>query len=1255
MKKDYRILKEMFCIIFLCCAFLISSHVTYGQYNKKGIAPVLVPAGGFHVDGDAYANTPVAGVGDWFEKPGTGGWLINSDGSYAVPVGDGNMTQFYVDVFKAIDPTAFPGTNKINDPPSTYTVGLANVPSKNDMQRAAAHFSFADPSLPGGVEGDLWCMFAADRWEINGESYIDFEFNQAKMELVGGTIKSYAPLTDIDGDPTGGRTPGDILITMYFEKGGKQATLYVDKWEKTGKGGTYLWTRKNVETDFPPNTLFCTENTEVTLAPWPVYDTGGNTYQINQYAEGAINLTRLMAVGETKCGHLSTVWIHTKTSQSSTAELKDLAGPPFQVDLGVPELMAKCPEDPNLPACTKKADIEAAFTAWKSGFTWEGGVEPITVLSGAFPTLPADVDCKGATLTYTYKIKDYCQQTDECTATFTVAPDLLAPVLPKLPEGGDLGCNPTLPTCATGLIAMDDCDGEVQVTCEAGDITGSDCAKQQIFTYRAVDFCGNESSEKVTYTWTEDLEDPVAECPEPRDLGKNPAPGSWAPEMVKWTDNCSIKDEGVIKGTPVADKCNWKVVHVHWAKDECDNYAECEEIITWSVELQCYTVVDKVPEFGGDYGEATVWVTIDGNPANPDDFTYKWFPSGETTRTTYLLTTTGARVLVTDKYGCTTECEVPQQQGPECPEPFNLGCNPVKLPDAELIENDLEAHYGVNITITEINHGDVQGDDCWKKQIWTVAFEDDKGNPAVCDLIYKWKVDKEPPVFTKIEDFWLEGCNPDWPEKLETTWTDNCGVEGELSGNIYSDEGKITWGEPCHQEKTYTFTLTDDCNNTAKMEVIVKRIWDNAPPSLWVPEGGDLGCNPMYVPPKSWRPESFDRCGQTIEELTQGEVIKDGCMRSQTFTFTATDECGNSASESATFTWKEDHTGPVMEPMADLVFACEEPVVIPTPVFNDECDGAITDYTCEVVGYPEADCATFAFPEGETTVCFTAYDECGNSTVQCVKVTVEPCVIKCETAYGRLENERGESLGRCFLDDGFDRWGWTNYIVPSETKYVLPIYAGAAHCDVTNGWGKVGTATIKYFGDKLVVTYEMLPKNSLSEVHVYVGCGKYPKLKSGKETVAPGQYTFNFSALDRASVYTVTFNDVKGPVWVIVHAVVCDVDGKTTGEGSFVKAIDCRPKSATIAGIEATELRVYPNPFDTKVNFEFVSARDAQARLEIFNVTGQKISTLMNHQVERGVLNRIEYQPVDIISGVLFYRLTLDDQIINGKLLYNKQ
>jgi hypothetical protein len=850
-KKFYHYRKGLLSIFLLCCAVLFST-IAYGQYNKKGIAPVLIPAGGFHVDGDAYANMPVAGVGDWFEKSGTGGWLINSDGTYTVPVGDGEMTRFYLDVFKNIDPTAFPGTNKINDAPSTYTVGLANIPAKNDMQRASAHFSFANPLLPGGIEGDLWCMFAADRWVTNGESYIDFEFNQAKMELVGGAIKSYAPLFDADGDPTKGRTPGDILITILFEKGGKQATLYVDKWEKSGKGTPYLWTRKNVETDFPPNTLFCTENTEVTLAPWPVYDTGGNTYEINQFAEGAINLTQLMAIGETKCGHLSTVWIRTKTSQSSTAELKDLAGPPFQVDLGIPELMAKCPQDPNLPACTPLTDIQAAFDLWKAGFTYEGGVEAITVLSGDFPTLPADVDCKGANLTYTYKIKDYCEQTAECTATFTVAPDKTAP---------------------------------------------------------------------------------------------------------------EIKD---------------------------------------------------------------------------------------------------------------------------------------------------------------------------------------------------------------IEDYMLEACNADWPLKLTTSWTDNCSA----GGNIDSDGGvNIESQDPCYQLRVYTFKVKDECGNEDTETVTVKRKWDK--------------------------------------------------------------------------------TVPVMEPIEDLVFACEEPIVIPIPVFNDNCDGPIESYTCKVVGYPEADCATFEFPEGETTVCFSAYDECGNSTVECIKITVEPCIINCETAFGRLENEEGESMGECFIPK-FDRWGWTNWIEESEEAYVLPIYAGAAQCDVTNGWGMVGTATIKYYDGKMVVTYEMLPGYSMSEVHVYVGCGMYPKLKSGKVTVAPGQFTYNAMMLDRAGEYTVTFTDVQGPVWVIAHAVVCDIKGKTTGEGEYAKAIDCRPKSAAIAGLEATDLRVYPNPFSTKVNFEFVSGRNAQARLEIYNGIGQKITTLMERAVEAGVLNRVEYQPQNVISGVLFYRLTLDDDVINGKLLYNK-
>src|SRR5690606_13394031 len=98
--------------------------------------------------------------------------------------------------------------------------------------------------------------------------------------------------------------------------------------------------------------------------------------------------------------------------------------------------------------------------------------------------------------------------TESCTQIISVD-DTLAPVLPDLPDGGNLGCNPTPPSCAEGLKATDNCDGEIAVSCVPGTITGEGCDKEQIFTYSATDSCGNTATETVSYTWKEDTTAPV--------------------------------------------------------------------------------------------------------------------------------------------------------------------------------------------------------------------------------------------------------------------------------------------------------------------------------------------------------------------------------------------------------------------------------------------------------------------------------------------------------------------------------------------------------------------------------------------------------------------------------------------------------------------------------------------------------------------------------------------------------------------------
>lgn len=96
------------------------------------------------------------------------------------------------------------------------------------------------------------------------------------------------------------------------------------------------------------------------------------------------------------------------------------------------------------------------------------------------------------------------------------------------------------------------------------------------------------------------------------------------------------------------------------------------------------------------------------------------------------------------------------------------------------------------------------------------------------------------------------------------------------------------------------------------------------------------------------------------------------------------------------------------------------------------------------------------------------------------------------------------------------------------------------------------------------------------------------------------------------------------------------------------------PRTSNRILYEPQSLKVFPNPFSGKVFFEFVPERDAQARLELFDMLGQKISTLLYIPVNKGVMNKVEYKPDGINSGFLFYRLTLGDEVTAGKMLYAK-
>ena len=157
-----------------------------------------------------------------------------------------------------------------------------------------------------------------------------------------------------------------------------------------------------------------------------------------------------------------------------------------------------------------------------------------------------------------------------------------------------------------------------------------------------------------------------------------------------------------------------------------------------------------------------------------------------------------------------------------------------------------------------------------------------------------------------------------------------------------------------------------------------------------------------------------------------------------------------------------------------------------------------------------------------TNSAFLSKTDGSNSVVEESNFVVE----ECETAFAY----GCKDFTKCFLEDGFNRWGWTTGPL-GPGGWWFDIYAGAGQCDKTKGT-LVGYVTVDYDGSTAIVNYKMYSGYSLDEVHLYIGSEPFPRLKNGKYTVAPGQYPYKGS-----DSYEIT--GLSGGIWVIAHAVVC--------------------------------------------------------------------------------------------------------------------
>jgi hypothetical protein len=73
----------------------------------------------------------------------------------------------------------------------------------------------------------------------------------------------------------------------------------------------------------------------------------------------------------------------------------------------------------------------------------------------------------------------------------------------------------------------------------------------------------------------------------------------------------------------------------------------------------------------------------------------------------------------------------------------------------------------------------------------------------------------------------------------------------------------------------------------------------------------------------------------------------------------------------------------------------------------------------------------------------------------------------------------------------------------------------------------------------------------------------------------------------------------------------------------------------------------YPNPFNPVTNFRFTLAKASHVRIEIYNIVGQRVKTLVDEEMKPGVYladwDSKDDKGNSVSSGIYFYRMTASD------------
>jgi gliding motility-associated-like protein len=603
--------------------------------------------------------------------------------------------------------------------------------------------------------------------------------------------------------------------------------------------------------------------------------------------------------------------------------------------------------------------------------------------------------------TRTWNVLDICGNAAipvSRTVTWTV--DLTLPLITVTPST-TLPCNPTATQIAAAFgtaSVTDNCSTGLTATFTDGaETAGAGCSYSVTRLWTVTDACNNTGTKTQTVTFTRDIVDPVITVTASTALACNPTTAQIASAFgtASVTDNCSTGLTATFTdGAETAGAgCSFSVTRTWTVTDACNNTGTKTQTViftrdlvdpvitvTPSTALACNPTATQI---AAAFGTASVTDNCStGLTATFTDgaetagagcsfsVTRTWTVTDACNNTgTKTQTVTFTRDLVDPIITVTPSTTLP--------------CNPTAAQIAAAFGTaSVTDNCSTGLTATFTDGTETAGAGCSYSVTRTWTVTDACNNTGTKTQTVTFTRDLVDPIITVTPSTAL-ACNPTATQIAAAfgtaSVTDNCSTG--LTATF--TDGAETAGAGCSYSVTRTWTVTDACNNTGTNIQTVIFTRDLVDPVITVTPSTALACNPTatQIAAAFGTASVTDNCstGLTATFTDGAETAGAGCSYSVTRTWTVTDACNNSGTQTQTVTFIRDTQKPVAVGTASIAIpGCNPSTPVSfflAPLATDNCGTPALK-----AGYPQTSTVSIIGCTSSQTRTWIYVDQCGNES-----------------------------------------------------------------------------------------------------------------------------------------------------------------------------------------------------------------------------------------------------------------------------------